>query len=126
MAVREQMKPSATFLKPVQALINALGDSVVVEHLTRWWPPHDRPVSLDDGGLPILKHFIWTLGAIRSPPADRLVSTISTVQFHRASEPMGVLKPALAYLQDTPGTDEARAALAQRIAKSEERTTRST
>lgn len=118
MAVTERMSTSKKWGRVAQGAIDELGEALVLARLRGWWPPAGEQVSLERGGLPLLKHFLWLLSLVPGEDADRRVAAVASMTWYPPREPLGVLKPAVAYLREhpSPQTAEPLSTLEQRLA----------
>ncbi|MGH9224182.1 MAG: hypothetical protein ACRD2W_10480 [Acidimicrobiales bacterium] len=123
MSVSERMVMPNTWRAPAEAAVAALGAEAVARRLRGWWPDaggeggDGGEVNLQDGGAQILKHFIWMLASLPRADGEPLVARLAGLQFKGRAEPMAILKPAAAYLEEATGPDrqQARARLLARI-----------
>jgi hypothetical protein len=119
MAVREQHAMPATWSRAARPFVDAITPDGVALRLRQWWPDpaSELPVSLDNGGIPLIKHFIWLLSWIPRSDAEPLAIRLAHTSFHGRGEPLGALKPALRFLADAedPEAVAARQRLEARI-----------
>jgi hypothetical protein len=110
MSVREPHSIPRTWAGEANAFVGQLGPDLVTSRLGEFWPQEGTVVSLNAGGAQLLKHFIWLLALLpdRQVGAE-LVARIPTLTWHRRDPPMGVLKPAAAYLEEVDSSASRRA-----------------
>jgi hypothetical protein len=119
MSLREQHSMPATWSRAARPFIEALGPEGVALRLREWWPDpsSEQPISLDRGGIPLIKHLIWLFVFIPRADAEPLAISLADTKFHGRGEPVGALKPALLFLADSrdPAAVAARNRLQARV-----------
>jgi hypothetical protein len=119
MSLREQHSMPATWSRAARPFIEALGPEGVARRLREWWPDpsSEQPISLDRGGIPLIKHLIWLFAFIPRADAEPLAISLADTEFHGRGEPLGALKPALLFLADSsqPAAVAARNRLQARV-----------
>ena len=103
MSVSERMVMPNTWGAAANRAVAELGAKRVAQRLRHWWPDGDPGalVDLQDGGAQILKHFIWLLDYLPRTDGEPLATRLADLQFKSRTEPMSVLKPAAAYLEES-------------------------
>ena len=117
MSATDRMGLPATWRRQAEAAIDELGVEPILNRLASWWPDSSQEVCLDGGAIVLMKHLIWMAGLLPRTQTEPLVAEIADMRWHPKREPLGIVKPAIAFLETatSPTGAEALARLRQRL-----------